>query len=167
VAFDAPAYDLPGNFGGVSMRHLPGGVDKSVPSAAPQPKLSVRVRCESLDDLLANGGNLGPVALLKVDVEGFESDVLSGAQQTIAKHRPVIYVENDRKEKSKALIEQLWAFDYELWWSMPPLFNPDNYFKRSDNVYGQVVSINMLCLPKELKVPVEGRKVASSDETVF
>lgn len=35
----------------------------------------------------------GPVAVLKLDVEGFEAKVLRGARQMIASHRPTIYVE--------------------------------------------------------------------------
>lgn len=33
------------------------------------------------------------IKLIKIDVEGMEFDVLQGAQQTIAKHRPILYVE--------------------------------------------------------------------------
>ncbi|MBO2969087.1 FkbM family methyltransferase [Burkholderia pseudomallei] len=55
------------------------------------------------------------VRLLKIDVEGFELQVLQGAQKTLAKHRPVLYVENDRVELSSVLIEFLWGQGYRLW----------------------------------------------------
>jgi len=35
----------------------------------------------------------------------------------------VLYVENDRKEKSRALVEQLMAADYRLFLSRPQLDN--------------------------------------------
>jgi FkbM family methyltransferase len=51
------------------------------------------------------------LTLLKIDVEGMEQNVIDGARETIARHRPMMYVENDRKEKSRALIEAMqgWA----------------------------------------------------------
>lgn len=44
-----------------------------------------------LDDLVATTGKA--VSLIKIDVEGFEFQVLAGAEQTIAVHRPVIAAE--------------------------------------------------------------------------
>ena len=45
---------------------------------------------------------------------------------------------------------------YRLWWAITPLFNPSNFFANDDNCYGQIVSINMLCLPRESDIPVAG-----------
>jgi len=69
-----------------------------------------------------------------------------GAEQTIRRYRPVLYVENDREEKSAALIRQLLALDYRLYWHLPPLFEPRNYFGVTENVFGRIVSVNMLGL---------------------
>ena len=33
------------------------------------------------------------VSLVKIDVEGFEFEVLAGGEQTISRHRPVLYTE--------------------------------------------------------------------------
>ena len=41
---------------------------------------------------------------MKVDVEGMELEVLRGAAQTIQRCKPALFVENDRDEKSAALI---------------------------------------------------------------
>lgn len=49
-----------------------------------------------LDDVLAAGPRppvAGEVALVKVDVEGFELEVLRGAERTLTEHRPVVVVE--------------------------------------------------------------------------
>ena len=61
---------------------------------------------------------------MKIDVEGMEGEVLAGASSTIARLRPQLYVENDRREKSAALIEQLFSLNYELFWHLPLLFRP-------------------------------------------
>lgn len=46
-----------------------------------------------LDDLIAYEAPARSLALLKIDVEGFEPQVLAGAQRTLCKRRPLIYCE--------------------------------------------------------------------------
>ena len=53
-----------------------------------------------------------------------EGAVVEGAKETIGKFRPVLYLENDRKEKSKALVEQLMALDYRLFVHRPHSLTP-------------------------------------------
>jgi FkbM family methyltransferase len=88
-------------------------------------------------------------SFIKIDVEGMEQQVLEGGTSTIHGLRPVMYVENDRKEKSRDLIQLLMAMDYALWWHLAMLFSPHNFANNRNNVFGNTVSINMLCLPKE------------------
>jgi FkbM family methyltransferase len=127
------------NFGGVSL--------------SKQDTYGVAVKVVPLDDLIEDLPN---VKLLKLDVEGMEGDVLTGATKTILRHRPGMYIENDRPEKSQALIEQIMGLDYRLWWHFPQLFNPNNYFGVNENDYGNIVSLNMLCLPREESIHVNG-----------
>jgi FkbM family methyltransferase len=47
------------------------------------------VQCAPLDNLTFEG----VISFLKIDVEGMELDVLSGAENMIEKHRPVIVIE--------------------------------------------------------------------------
>lgn len=105
-----------------------------------------RVRAIPLDELIPQHFRVG---LIKIDVEGFELKVLEGATQTLARFRPIIYLENDRIELSQALIEWLWRHDYRLCWHIPMLFNPENFAGRKDNIWGNVGSFNMLALPNE------------------
>jgi len=136
VNYSAPVMN---NFGGISLR------DES--------SSGVLIQVAPLDELI---GNLPKVDLLKIDVEGMEYEVIEGAIKTINHHRPRMYVENDRVDKSQALIEQIMALDYRLWWHIPPLFNPQNFFGVKENDYGNVSSFNMLCLPREDKTHVNG-----------
>lgn len=136
INYSAP---LMNNFGGVSL-----GEERSS---------GVLVQVAPLDELI---GNLPKVDLLKIDVEGMEYEVIESAIKTINRHRPPMYVENDRIDKSQALIEQIMALDYRLWWHIPPLFNPQNFFGVKENDYGNISSFNMLCLPREDKTPVNG-----------
>lgn len=145
VRFPAPDYATPGNFGAISMEQRP-----LTPEGATKPMLSAP--CVRLDDFL--GGV--PVALVKIDVEGFELKVLKGAQSLLSKSRPLLYVENDRVSQSRALIEYLWSLGYRLWWHTPALFNPNNYRAETENIYGNVASFNMVGFPKEFDVSVQG-----------
>jgi hypothetical protein len=39
---------------------------------------------------------------------------------------------------------------YRMWWHIPPLFNPDNYYGEPGNVYETICSFNMLCLHRSV-----------------
>ena len=89
---------------------------------------------------------------LKIDVEGMELQVLQGASEMIKACMPIVYLENDRPDKSKQLIELLNSFGYTCFWHTPALFNPNNYFKNKNDVFGDIGSINMLCVPQGIKI---------------
>ncbi len=61
---------------------------------------SITVRLETLDGLLARSA-IGRVDFIKVDVEGFELEVLRGAHATLAKHRPPMYLEVGAEDLAK------------------------------------------------------------------
>lgn len=87
--------------------------------------------------------------LLKADVEGTEELVVRGAEATLGRTRAVLYLENDRREKSPALLAYLFALGYEAWWHLPRLFNPDNHARKGENVFGNILSVNILGLHRE------------------
>jgi FkbM family methyltransferase len=133
------------NFGGLSLGRREGGED---------------IPLITLDSLA-----LRALRLLKIDVEGMESEVILGGRETITRLRPVLYVENDRREHSARLIGMIEELGYDLYWHMPPLFNPDNFAGRTDNVFAGTVSVNMLGVPKEMGVKVPGlRRVAGPQD---
>ena len=86
---------------------------------------------------------------MKIDVEGTEAAVVHGAAETIARCRPILYVENAYADKSPALIEQLLALNLRLYRHVPPLFNHDNFFAHHQDIFNRVASYNMLCVPRE------------------
>jgi FkbM family methyltransferase len=61
------------------------------PTPAGSAVATITVRCERLDDVLPDG--VRP-ALIKVDVEGAEEQVLLGAIDTLRRHRPVVVFEH-------------------------------------------------------------------------
>jgi FkbM family methyltransferase len=137
-------YYTANNFGGVSMQEQGAGETVSL---------------QPLDDL-----NLPACHFIKIDVEGMEKLVLSGSIKTIEKYRPILYVENDRKDKSAELIKFLFNLKYDLYWHMPRLYNPDNFCHNPNNIYGNTISINMLCLPAHHGIKIEGLHKVESPE---
>jgi hypothetical protein len=114
--------------------------------SGPQQAGMLSVPCYRLDTLVGAEPGVESVALIKLDVEGSELKVLRGASAVIQRDHPALYVENDRLENSAPLIEWLLERGYRLWWHMAPAFNPQNFLKNENNIYGDVVSINMIGL---------------------
>ena len=99
---------------------------------------------------------------VKIDVEGMEGEVIAGAEQTIRRTRPVLYLENDRKEKSVALIGQLLALDYRLYWHLPVMFTPQNFFGATENAFPGILSVNMLGIHKSFPQAIDGLREITS-----
>lgn len=99
--------------------------------------------------------HLSQCHFIKVDVEGMEADVLRGAAETIAGKKPVLYVENDREAKAEQLLKVIDGFGYRAWKHDAPLFNPSNFCEHSQNVFGPIVSANLLCVHRDVAPPVD------------
>jgi FkbM family methyltransferase len=136
-------YGRPNNFGGVSMTaDLPGEPVSVLPlDALGYP------RCD----------------FLKIDVEGMEQEVLEGAVETLGRCRPVLYVENDRRDRAEPLIRFLLGAGYRLYWHLPPLFNPDNFAGHAENVFENIVSVNMLGVPAAAPITLKDFKEITAE----
>jgi len=105
---------------------------------------------ESVQMVTLDSFQLHVCDFLKVDVDGCELEVLEGAQETIRRCSPIIYIENDREDRSAKLIEYIQSFGYDLWWDICPAFFPVNFFNNSENVFPPAfISVMMLCIPKK------------------
>ena len=95
-----------------------------------------------------------------------ESAVLKGAKETISKFKPIIYMENNREDKSKEIIEELFNIDYNLYWHFCPYYNKDNFFENKENVFENInPEVNILCLPKNIKLNTDMPEVLGPDDT--
>jgi hypothetical protein len=131
-------YDVEANFGGIEVRSFSEG----------RPVQQV-----TLDDY----ADRARFALIKIDVEGMEREVILGAQKLLAEQRPLLYVENDRLEKSDALIAAIQEQNYVCYWHTPPLFNPNNARGNAQNIFSPTAAFaNMLCVPRELPSAITG-----------
>ena len=68
----------------------------AVARPAKDPRPNYQVTVVRLDDFY----DQPRLDFIEIDVEGMEADVLRGAAALIRRHKPVIYAENDRPEKS-------------------------------------------------------------------
>lgn len=103
-----------------------------------------------------DGLNIERCHFIKVDVEGMELQVLQGGAGLIQRTLPALYVENDRKDKSAELVRYLDRLEYNMYWHITTYFNPNNFFRNSENVFGQTVAFNMLCLHKSRPQNLQG-----------
>jgi len=141
-----PDYDTQGNFGGLSLNEEKGAGEE--------------VMIMTLDAI-----NFPRLDFVKIDVEGQEAEVIRGAVQNIARHKPLLYVENDRRERSPALISLIQSLGYDLYWHLPPLFNPQNFFGNKDNVFAHKRSGNVLCVHQSMNADISGlRRIESPQD---
>ena len=87
-----------------------------------------------------------------------ELDVLAGATDTIRRSAPLIYTENDRPERSPALIEKLLALGYRCFWHLPLCIRVPNFRGNAENSHPTLVSSNMLCIPASRNITVNGMR---------
>lgn len=105
------------------------------------------------------------LALIKGDVEGMETALVLGAQDCLRRFQPVVYLENDRLERSVTLISLLQDRGYICYWHLPLFHNPDNFnremvplhpcgFTDQGERLGSIgFAVNMLCLPAGRSLP--------------
>jgi FkbM family methyltransferase len=139
-------YNKENNFGGVPLRGSGAGE---------------RIPIVTIDSLA-----LPSCALIKIDVEGMELDVLRGARETIRRHQPRLFVENNGTDRSPPLIAWLLEQGYRLYWHVAPLFNPRNFANASEDAFANLNSTNMLCLPPRDSAEIRGMRPVSGPDDV-
>lgn len=119
-------YEVENNFGGFEMK--------------PSDEGELVAVCR-IDDMM-----LPYCDFIKIDVEGMEVQALMGALTTLTKCRPTLYVEMDRMEHKEKIIEILSEMGYLVKTVAPPMYSKDY---KGKNIYGEIVSINIVCIPME------------------
>lgn len=89
------------------------------------------------------------IGVIKLDVEGFEEQVLRGAMGTIRDSLPVIYLEADRADKIASLKAFIQSIEYSWEPHQPLLYREKNFFDKKVNVWAPMnyASHNVLCRP--------------------
>jgi FkbM family methyltransferase len=98
------------------------------------------------------------ISFIKVDVEGMELSVLKGGKNKILKDKPLLYVENDRHDKSADLIEFVKnELNYKIYQHTPAFFNQNNFYGCKEDIFikemGKTfISLNIFCVPQEFQI---------------
>lgn len=95
-------------------------------------------------------------SLIKIDVEGMESDVILGAQRLIKSFKPLVYFEQVVQVEGylEPSYNVLTSAGYRLFWHNSNPFNRDNYKGETANIFGGSTERNVLALPPGVADPV-------------
>lgn len=93
--------------------------------------------------------------VIKIDVEGMELAVLRGAAATIARCRPILYLEAHGGPGTTACFEWLAAAGYRCWWHLSPFWEADNYVGRADSIFAASGDVNAVAVPQEWGVDLD------------
>ena len=92
--------------------------------------------------------------------------MLTGASRVIAKHRPVLFVENNQEEHSATLLAALKDLGYNAWWHIASYYNTHNFFGNAENIFpDHYPEANLVCFPTEAKVNINLWPVEGPDDT--
>lgn len=104
---------------------------------------------------------------IKVDVDGSELEVLRSGEMQIERFRPLLYFENEDREKSAELLAfAMNALGYDLYFHPAPLFDPGNFFGNPINQWAptELVSMMVLGVPKERKLDIGLKRIADPND---
>lgn len=105
------------------------------------------VSMTTLDDVVIQTEKLHRVDFVKIDVEGYELNVLKGSTQLIKQWQPVIYHEFHSDSSCKdGVIEFMKSVGYETYLHIPVGFNKDNYFGYPDDRFRGGKDFNAISL---------------------
>lgn len=88
--------------------------------------------------------------LVKLDAAGMGAEILAGMKETIAKRRPVLFVECNAVADGVGLLTAIGWDRYRFFLTATAAFNPDNHAGNLDNIFGLARDASLLCVPEEL-----------------
>lgn len=97
------------------------------------------------------------VDFIKIDIEGMEKEALEGATKKIKEFKPMLYVEDDRKDKTVELRSFIKSLGYKMYVHTPRFFNQYNFYEEPENQFNDTISLNLFCHHESVECPnVEG-----------
>jgi FkbM family methyltransferase len=128
IEFATPALTAQTNFGAVGRGNQNGN------------KVPVIIR--RLDSL-----SLPSLSIIKIDVEGYDLEVVRGAQETIQRDRPILFCEAHASPKTVELIGLMNQWDYDAYWFFAPFVSASasQGSNRSARIVGDT---NIVAFPK-------------------
>lgn len=115
-------------------------------------------------DELVNTRQIEPPHVIKIDVEGHEQNVFRGMRETIKHNLPVIFYEAMHCDLI-SIYDMLNQFGYELYWYPVNNYNPNNFYKNKNNIFGHGGVLNILAVPFHIQCNTNLPKVLDRDDT--
>ena len=113
-------------------------------------RLSTTGATEAVNMWSIDSLGLDQLSFIKVDVEGYELELLEGARETLGRLSPVVYLEidlgNDRPAGNRdELVEFVESFGYEAYYYFTPMFRADNFRGIGTDIFN-AASFDILCV---------------------
>lgn len=131
-----------------------GGVGFSTDGFARCPTVMVR-----LDDL-----DLRKIDFLKIDVEGFDLDVLSGARKLLDRDKPTLIFEGKVGENTTKAIELVQDLGFDCYWFYTPFLLPTNMKRFPVDMKNWIGDMNVVAVPAHSRPAWPLPKINSPDE---
>lgn len=109
-------------------------INPASPSNTAAFKVSGHTMGDTVRQVTIDSLGLGRCNLIKIDVEGMENNVIAGAQETIQKFRPVLFLENNGFGDSTQLIDRILSLNYKAWWFFLHRLNPTPRLTRRSTI---------------------------------
>ena len=81
---------------------------------------------------------------IKLDIEGMELDAIEGGSAVIAELRPIIFTEVNSITAGIELMQYMKSKDYFPFGALTKAFNPKNYYRNSNNMFGNAKETGIL-----------------------
>jgi hypothetical protein len=111
---------------------------------APSPPVS-----DTLDDL-----RLERLDWLKTGTSVAALEVLEGASDTLWRLRPMLCLAAADAQALAVLAERVREYSYRCWRMEVPLFNPDNFNRRDNDLFAGRTALALLAIPEEVDVDI-------------
>jgi len=86
----------------------------------------IKVPLKTLDSFCKEN-NIMKIDLIRMDVEGYETNIISGAEETLKKFKPMLMIEVHKmylgQKRTKEFLEKLNKFGYEIKYYYPRIFD--------------------------------------------
>ncbi|MDX5371663.1 MAG: FkbM family methyltransferase [Pseudomonadaceae bacterium] len=101
----------------------------------------IQIQVQPLDSC-----NIPRVSFMKVDVEGMELQLLKGAEHTIRRDLPIIFLEVNTLQGSYEFLHWADEHGYAAFGINVPAFNPCNYTGQTANIFGSAREVALLLI---------------------
>ena len=91
---------------------------------------------------------------IKIETRASAECLLEGAAESLWRFRPWIFTSTDEGADLQHLAQLMKDLSYQSWRLKTPLFNPENYNRRSDNIFPDEFALGVLSIPEEIDMDI-------------